>query len=187
MNRPKLLAALDLSTCPEALDALRDVAEVDEIPEDRALLLDRIGGYDAYFGHTNLRLDREVIDRARRLRVVGAPSTGTDHIEIEVLNERGIHLIAITREYELLDRFTATAECAWALLLAGMRRIPYQYQGVRSRRVASAISECPLSGVRGTVPESEARGRFIGWRLHAPKESQGVWRHHDCPSIAWFR
>ena len=129
---------VDLSLCPRALDPVREVADVDEFPVDRSLLMDRIGDYDAYFGHTEIRLDREIIDRATRLRVIGAPSTGTDHIDIPLLEERGIHLIALTREYELLDKYTATAECGWALLLACMRRIPHHFEGVRRGRWTEA-------------------------------------------------
>ena len=138
MSRPKLLSMLDLSFCPDALDPVREVADVDELPVDRSLLLERIGEYHAYFGHTDIQLDREVIDRAKRLKVIGAPSTGTDHIDIDLLEQRGIKLITITREYELLDRFSATAECGWALLLACMRRIPYHFESVREGRWGDA-------------------------------------------------
>jgi len=138
MSRPKLLSMIDLSFCPDALDPIKEVADVDELPVDRELLLERIGEYDAYFGHTDIRLDKEVIDRAGRLKVIGAPSTGTDHIDVKLLEERGIKLIALTREYELLDTFTATAECGWGLLLACVRRIPYHFESVRRGRWGDA-------------------------------------------------
>ena len=132
MKKPKLLAMLDLSYCPDALDPIREVADVDELPIDRSLLLKHIGEYDVYFGHLDIKIDKEFIDRAKRLKVIGAPSTGTDHIDIKLLEERGIKLISITKEYELLDQFCATAECGWGLLLSAIRRIPYQYEGVRA-------------------------------------------------------
>ena len=43
-----------------------------------------------------------------------------------------------------------------------------QYRRVRGRRVPAAFSDGPLSGVRVTVPESEARSQFIGWCLPTP-------------------
>ena len=73
----------------------------------------------------------QVIDRARRLRVVAGPSTGTDHFDVKLLAERGIELLTLTREYDLLDTFTATAECAWGLLLACLRTIPKGLEEVR--------------------------------------------------------
>jgi len=122
---------IDLTLAPNALDPLKEVADVDHLPIDRKVLLERIGDYDAYYGHTDIQLDREIIDKAKRLKVVGAPSTGTDHIDVKLLKERGIELLALTYEYELLDTFTATAECAWALLLASTRRIPAAVETVR--------------------------------------------------------
>ena len=55
MSRPKLLAMIDLSLYPDALAPIREVADVAELPVDRELLLKRIGEYDAYFGHTDIR------------------------------------------------------------------------------------------------------------------------------------
>ena len=43
-----------------------------------------------------------------------------------------------------------------------------QYRCVRGRRVPAAFSDGPLSGVRVTVPESEARCRFLGRCLPTP-------------------
>jgi D-3-phosphoglycerate dehydrogenase len=130
---------VDMSLCPEVPDLLSEVAEVEYCPApDRDLLLDRIGDTDIYYGHTDVILDREVVDRAKRLKVVGAPSTGTDHIDIDLLGQRGIKLIALTHEYELLDRFSATAECGWGLLLACVRRIPYHQESVRQGRWAES-------------------------------------------------
>jgi D-3-phosphoglycerate dehydrogenase len=135
MNKPRLFCMVDMSLCPQVLDRLREVADVEYYASpDRALLLERIDDVDVYYGHTDVRLDREVIDRAKRLKLVGAPSTGTDHIDIELLKQRGIKLISNTREYELLERFTSTAECGWALLLACTRRIPYHFAGVQNGR-----------------------------------------------------
>ena len=127
-----VLCTVDLSLCPHALDPLRAVAEVDHAVLDRAATLERIGEYDAYFGHTNIQIDREFLDRAERLKVIGAPSTGTDHIATDLLEERGIKLLALTREYDLLDTFTATAECAWAVLLSCVRQIPWAFDASRA-------------------------------------------------------
>jgi len=134
LSSPKVLVMLNTDLCPRALDPLREVARVDHLSIDRAVLLDRIGEYDAYYGHTAIRIDREVLDRARRLKIVAGPSTGTDHFDVKLMAERGIELLSLTREYELLDTFTATAECAWGLLIACMRRLPAAVRAVHEGR-----------------------------------------------------
>ena len=108
----------DLSLAPKAKEVLQQVCEVDYRPSSRDDLLKIIGDYDAFWGHVELQIDKEVLRRASRLQVVLSASTGTNHIDKEELARRGIRLLSITRDYGLLDTFSATAECAWMLLLA---------------------------------------------------------------------
>src|SRR5690606_5212170 len=79
---------------------------------------------DVYMAALAVRLDRDMIARASRLKLVATPTTGLDHLDLDALQERGIELINIKTEFELLDRITATAEMAWALMLAAARHIP---------------------------------------------------------------
>ena len=123
-GRPKVLCMLDLSLAPEALEILKQCAEVDYRPVlDRGTLLEIIGDYDAYWGHVDIKVDKAVFDRARRLRVINAASTGTDHIDKEEAAARGIRVFSIAQDYTLLDTFTATAECAWMLMLSCHRNL----------------------------------------------------------------
>ena len=131
MSKPRVLCTVDMSLARDGLAPLEAVANVDNLPPDRKAVLERIGVCDAYYGHTDVLVDPELLDRAERLRVVASPTTGTDHIDTEALRERGIKLLALTREYELLDTFTATAECAWGLLLSCLRRIPAAFDSAR--------------------------------------------------------
>jgi len=149
--RPRALCMVDLSLAPEALAPVRQVADVDELPIDRDLLIERIGEYDAYWGHLDIQVDREAIERATRLKVVATASTGTDHLDKPLLRERGIALLDIKTEYDLLDTFTATAECAWGLLLACLRRIPAASRAVRGGR-------WPIAGFIG----SQLSGKTLG-------------------------
>ena len=120
-ERPRLLCMADLSVAPQGLDELKRAARVDYVPSDRKVLLDGIGEYDAFWGHTELKIDREVLDRAVKLKVINTASTGTDHIDKEEAARRGIRVLSITTDYGLLEKFTATAECAWLLNLACLR------------------------------------------------------------------
>ena len=113
----------DLSMAPEAVEALSAVADLDQFPPDRGRLLELIGAYDALWSHTEFRVDAEVFERAPRLKVVNTASTGTDHIDREAASRRGIRILSITCDYRLLDTFTATAECAWMLMLACHRHL----------------------------------------------------------------
>lgn len=106
----------------EARRILEAACDVDYFPADRQRLLDLIADYDAFWGHFDFKVDEEVLARARRLKVVNTTSTGTDHIDKDACARRGIRVLSIAKDLALLDTFTATAECAWLLLLACHRQ-----------------------------------------------------------------
>ena len=61
------------------------------------------------------------IAQAEKLIAYNTCSTGTDHVDKQALADRGIELLCITKDIDLLNSFTATAELAFSLLLACMR------------------------------------------------------------------
>jgi len=120
-RKPRLLCMVDLSGAREEFSALREVANVDCFPPSREHLHEVVDQYDALWIHVDLRVDKEILDRAKRLRVINTASTGTDHIDVEAAHRRGIKVLSITRDYGLLNTFTATAECAWMLVMSCQR------------------------------------------------------------------
>jgi D-3-phosphoglycerate dehydrogenase len=129
--RYRVLNLADLAACPEALAALTPLAEVVSLSPQAEALASRIGEFDAYFATLHIRADRPVLERAGRLRVIATPSTGTDHIDLEAAAERGIAVLSLKDDTEFLDRVTATAELAWGLLLATVRRLPWAFESAR--------------------------------------------------------
>lgn len=109
---------VDLSLAPEAHEILKSAVDLDYRPPDRSVLLDIIDQYDALWSHVDIKIDGEVLERAKRLKTINTASTGTDHIDKEEAVRLGIRVLSITRDYSLLDTFSATAECAWMLVLA---------------------------------------------------------------------
>jgi glyoxylate reductase len=81
------------------------------------------------------RVDGDVLRSASRLRVVGNCAVGYDNIDIQAARERGI--VVVNTPNVLTD---ATADFAWALLLAAGRRVAEADRFVRA-------------------------GHFAGWRL----------------------
>jgi D-3-phosphoglycerate dehydrogenase len=114
----------DTAACPDVFAPLADVAEVVSLPADQKVLVEQIGNFDAYFASLAVRADRDVLSRANRLRVIATPSTGTDHIDVNFARERGIGIVCLKDDIDFLNQVTATAELAWALLLAVVRRLP---------------------------------------------------------------
>ncbi|HEX8433064.1 MAG TPA: NAD(P)-dependent oxidoreductase, partial [Longimicrobium sp.] len=73
------------------------------------------------------RIDAELLDRAPRLRVVASASVGYEHIDVAACRARGI---VVTNTPDVLT--AATADLAWALLLAAVRGLPRAERSLRA-------------------------------------------------------
>ena len=127
MAKPKVLCMHDVAPYPEALDPLREVAEVVCEPADQQRLVDIIAEYDAYVASLHVQVNADVLAAAKRLKVIATSSTGTDHIDLRRCDERGIAVLSIKTDYDLLNQVTCTAELAFGLLLGVVRRMPWAF------------------------------------------------------------
>jgi D-3-phosphoglycerate dehydrogenase len=114
----------------KARAALRELAIVDEIEADRKYILENIDKYDCLFiGIRNL-IDKDILARAAKLQCIVTPTTGLNHIDIQVAIERGVTVLSLRNETEFLSTVSATAELAWGMLLALVRKIPAAHLNV---------------------------------------------------------
>jgi D-3-phosphoglycerate dehydrogenase / 2-oxoglutarate reductase len=86
---------------------------------DDGTLAERIGEFDGVLIRSATRLDRDLIGRASRLRVIGRAGTGVDNVDIDAATERGI-VVANAPEANSV----AAAEHTVALMLALCRNVP---------------------------------------------------------------
>ncbi len=116
-----------------ALDRLRAVHDVDvwegDLPPDRPALLERIAEAEGLLCLLTERIDGEVLDAAPALRVIANYAVGSDNIDLEAAAARGIP-VGVTPGV-LTD---ATADLAFALLLAAARRLVQGFDDVRAGR-----------------------------------------------------
>lgn len=157
-QRWKVLCLWDISQCPEVLDALKAIADVDLMPPEFESVAAVISNYDAVLVALQLPLDAELISHAGKLKIVVTPSTGLDHIDQVALNAAGVELQSIKTEYDLLEKISATAELAWALLLAVARKIP-------SAHAAATQADWARDRLRGTQLSGKTLGIVGAGRL----------------------
>lgn len=119
-----IVSVCELRDVPEAVSILEKAGTLVQVGKDRARLLKELPDCDAYFGGGELQVDKEFLDHAPKLKLIGSPATGKDHLDLELIQKRGITLFHIAEEYDLLRTFTATSELAFALLLALIRKLP---------------------------------------------------------------
>lgn len=106
----------------EGLDIIREVAEVKvwdgELPPPRDVLLKEAEEVDGLLSLLTDRIDAELMDRARNLKVVSNYAVGFDNIDVAAATKRGI--MATNTPGVLTE---TTADLAFALLMAAARRL----------------------------------------------------------------
>jgi glyoxylate reductase len=86
-----------------------------------------LGEAEALLPLLRVRVDRALLERAPRLRVVACPTVGYDHVDVAACRERGM---VVTHAPDVLTE--ATADLTWALLLATVRRLPQAERSLRA-------------------------------------------------------
>lgn len=120
MSRPRLLVTRKVF--PEVIAALAERFELEANQDDarwsRQALLSKVRDKDALFVVGADRVDEELLAAAPALRIVATGTVGYNHIDLRACGARGV---LVTNTPGVLDQ--ATADMAWALLLASARRL----------------------------------------------------------------
>lgn len=118
--KPKLFVTRELF--PDVIDRLRKYYEVEVWdryqPPPYGLLLEKAKEVDALASLLSDRIDCNLLQQAKKLRIIAQYAVGYDNIDVQCATQLGIY---VTNTPGVLTE--ATAELAWALILAVARRI----------------------------------------------------------------
>lgn len=127
--KPKLFITREIPK--KGLELLKDKFEIEVWKEywapPRDVLLKKASEVDAMITLLTDKIDKELIDRAKNLRIIAQYAVGFDNIDVNYATQKGIY---VTNTPEVLTH--ATADLAMALLLAITRRIVEADSFVRS-------------------------------------------------------
>ena len=130
MSKPALLYYDVLTFQEDNLEYIEKNFELIRLPDpqkDIDEILDRAKVIFAPMGYV---FDKRKIDRCRNLQVIGTPTTGEVHIDVEYAKVKNIHICSLKNQQGFLTTITATAELAWGLILSVTRRIPTAHNSV---------------------------------------------------------
>lgn len=113
---------------PEGLAVLHAApdAATDDVRLTRAELLARVPDYDALIIRSGTAIDRALIERGTRLKVIGRAGISLNNVDIAAATERGVMVLNTPQANSL-----ATAEHTLALLLALCRHLPQAETSLR--------------------------------------------------------
>jgi D-3-phosphoglycerate dehydrogenase len=117
---PEILIPEDISGDP--IDELARRYQLESDPQlwrDRARLLERLRGARALLVRNMTQVDRELLNAAPQLVVVGRIGVGMDNIDLEAAAERGLTIC-----YPPEENAVTVAEHVFALLLGLARHVP---------------------------------------------------------------
>jgi D-3-phosphoglycerate dehydrogenase len=124
--RPVVLIAEELS--PATVEALGPDFEVRHCDgTDRPALLAAVADADAVLVRSATRVDAEVLDAARRLRVVARAGVGLDNVDVRTATQHGVMVVNAPT-----SNIVSAAELAVALLLAAARHVSPAHAALRA-------------------------------------------------------
>jgi len=198
-NRPRVfvtrvIPAVGLDRITAACDA--DVWR-DPLPPPRDVLLDRVGGCHGVLSLLTDTIDAELMDAAgEQLKVISNFAVGFDNIDVEQATRRGIR---VGNTSDVLTE--ATADMAFALLMAASRRILEGQDDIRAGRwktweplgyigVDLLGKTIGIVGM-GRIGRAMARRCHRGWGMrvlyHDPCGSEAAERELDATRVDFDR
>ena len=115
---------------PAAVEMLKEKASViDAVNASSEELIKRITDADAVLVRSKPKLTKEILEHAKRLKVIGRAGIGVDNIDMDFATKRGIIVVNAPE-----SSTTTVAEHTFGLILSIARKIPQADANVKSGR-----------------------------------------------------
>src|SRR3989338_725386 len=88
---------------------------------------------DALVTGLEIKLSKDVLTRAPRLKLIGSRTTQLRYIDLNECKRRGIKVVNIKADSPVLRKTPSTAEETIALMLALMRKIPWAFESLKRK------------------------------------------------------
>jgi D-3-phosphoglycerate dehydrogenase len=125
LSKPVVLVAEELS--PAGIAVLESDFEVRLVDgADRAQLLPAVAEVDALIVRSATKVNAEVFEHARKLRVVARAGVGLDNVDVEAATKAGVMVVNAPT-----SNIVTAAEHAIALLLATARNVPQGHAALK--------------------------------------------------------
>ncbi|MEM0329995.1 MAG: NAD(P)-dependent oxidoreductase, partial [Archaeoglobaceae archaeon] len=92
-------------------------------------ILNIIQNYDALIVRSQVKVDRDIIEKAKNLKIIGRAGVGVDNIDLESATARGIVVVNAPGGNTI-----STAEHTIALIFALARKIPQAYLSMKEKK-----------------------------------------------------
>ena len=167
MTKPRVLISDSMSSQAAAIFAERGVEAVQSSKLTEAELNDMIGEFDGLALRSSTKVTAELLEHAKRLKVVGRAGIGVDNVDVNACTRRGIVVMNTP-----LGNAITTAEHAMAMMLALARHIPqansstHEGKWEKSRFMGVELTGKRLGLIGAGNIGSIVAAKAIGYGLH---------------------
>jgi D-3-phosphoglycerate dehydrogenase len=105
-----------------------------------------VGEYEALVVRSQTKVNKKIIDAAKKLRVIGRAGVGVDNVDVDAATKRGIIVMNTPG-----GNTTSTAELSFSMLLALARKIPQAHASMKAGKWD-----------RKSFEGTEVRGKTLG-------------------------
>lgn len=127
----RILNIIGKNYSQEARSILNRAGKVDYLNLDKKGLKNKIGNYDVLLTGLEVVIDKEIIQKGHKLRVIATPTTGLDHIDVNFANSKKIKILSLKEEKGFLSKISSTAELAFGLAIVLSRKIIPAFESVK--------------------------------------------------------
>lgn len=128
----RILNTIGDSFAPEAKEILDELGQVDYLRPEPKDLFKLAAPYQVFVVGLGLNFDKDILEQARKLKVIATATTGLDHIDLKYAKNLGVKIISLRGEDEFLSSITGTAELAFGLLIDLARQISAGFASVKN-------------------------------------------------------
>ncbi|MCL5427906.1 MAG: hypothetical protein M1321_01865 [Candidatus Marsarchaeota archaeon] len=121
----KILVASPEFFDDEAIAVLRKAGNVVSRKLTRAELLGEISDTDILLIRVDVKVDRELLEHAKKLKLIASATTGLDHIEVDYARKKSVKVINLGDAHTV-----STAEYAFGLILGLCRKVPWAHESM---------------------------------------------------------
>lgn len=82
----------------------------------------------------NFIINKKVLNKFKRLSIISTPSTGTNHIDLEICKKKGIKVFGLLDQPNGLERISASAEFTFLKMLAQIRNLRLAWSEINHDR-----------------------------------------------------
>lgn len=132
MQKPIILYTGPEESSRVVKDVLGEKFEVRRTEPNTEELLPEFEKCDAFLDASmKVRVPAEIIEKAENLKIITTATTGADHIDQNALEKKGVPILTLKGQKQILWNITSAAEHSWLLLMACARKLPEAVQHVK--------------------------------------------------------